>query len=54
MDTTPHLDAINLKDLVVDTPVSSARPGERIPKPNVKKLKASTDEQSAPQVDAPK
>ena len=42
VNTTPHPDAINLKDLVVDTPVSFAKPGERIPKPDLKKIKAPT------------
>jgi hypothetical protein len=53
VNTTPHPDAINLKDLVVDTPVSTAKPGESIPKPDLKKIKAPTTEKNAPQATAP-
>ena len=52
MNTTPHPDAINLKDLVVDAPVNAAKPGENIPKPEMKKIKAPT-EKNAPQATAP-
>nr|XP_040253658.1 uncharacterized protein LOC120970920 [Aegilops tauschii subsp. strangulata] len=54
VDTTPHPKAINLKDLVVDAPVRTAKPGEPIPNPKMKKIKAPTIEQSAPQDSAPK
>jgi hypothetical protein len=53
VNTTPHPDAINLKDLVVDTPVSTAKPGERIPKPDLKKIKVPTTKHNAPQATAP-
>jgi hypothetical protein len=53
VNTTPHPDAINLQDLVVDTPVSTAKPGESIPKPDLKKIKAPTTEKNAPQATAP-
>ena len=32
VNTTPHPKAINMKDLVIDAPVSTANPGEPIPK----------------------
>ena len=50
---TPHPEEINLKDLVVDAPIGSAKPGETIPKPKMKKIKAPTTEQTAPQDTAP-
>ena len=52
VNTTPHPDAINLKDLVVDAPVSTAKPTEQIPKPKVNKIEAPTTEQNSPQADA--
>ena len=48
VDTTPHPEAINLKDLVVDAPVSTTNLGEQIPKPKVKKIRAPSYEQTAP------
>ena len=54
VDPIPHPDAMNLKDLVVDAPVSTAKPDERIPKPDVKKIKAPTTEHNAPQATASK
>ena len=54
VDTIPHPDAINLKDLVVDTPVSTAYPGEWSPKPELNKIKAPTTEHNAPQATTPK
>ena len=48
VDTTPHPGAINMQDLVVDAPVSTAKPGKKIPKSKVKKIKAPSAEQSAP------
>ena len=53
VNTTPHPDAINLKDLVVDAPLNAAKPGKNIPKPEVKKIKTPT-EHDAPQSSAPK
>nr|XP_020158077.1 triadin-like [Aegilops tauschii subsp. strangulata] len=52
VNTTPHPDAINLKDLVVDAPMSTAKPGEQIPKPDLKKIKAPTTDRNAPQATA--
>ena len=53
VNTTPHPDAIDLKDLVVDAPVKTAKPGENIPIPAVRKIKTST-EQDASKSTAPK
>ena len=47
VDTTPHPDAINLKDLVVDVPVNTAKPGESIPIPTVRKLKSYTEQEAS-------
>ena len=54
LNTTSHPDALNFKDLVVDTLVGTAKPGEQIPKPDLKKIKAPTTEHNAPQANAPK
>lgn len=54
VNTTPHPNAIDLKDLIVDAPVSTAKPGEAIPKPALKKIKAPTTEKDAPPATAPK
>ena len=47
VDTTPHPDAIDMKDLVMDAPVSSAKPGESIPIPAVRKLKSSAKQEAS-------
>jgi hypothetical protein len=54
VDATQHPEAIDLQDLVVEAPVSSAKPGEQIPKPKVKKIKTPTTEHTATQDAAPK
>ena len=54
VDTTSHLEGINLKDLVVHVPVRSAKPGEQILKPRVKKIDAPTTKEHASQADDPK
>ena len=51
VNTHPHPEAINMQDLVVDAPVSTAKPDQQIPKPKVKKIKAPSAEQSATQAD---
>ena len=40
VNITPSPSAINLKDLVMDAPVQTAKPGEAIPKPSVPKISA--------------
>ena len=45
--TTPHPDAIDLHDLVVDAPVGIAKPGEKILKQKVKKITAPSAKQIA-------
>ena len=52
VNITPHPEAINLEDLVVDALVSTAKLGEQIAKPKVKQIKAPSAESSAPQADA--
>jgi hypothetical protein len=47
VNTMPHPDAINLQDLVVDAPVRTAKLGEQIPKPTVKKIEAPSTEHTA-------
>jgi hypothetical protein len=51
VNTTPHPEAINMQDLVVDAPVSIAKPGEQIPRPKVKKITALYAKQSTPLAD---
>ena len=51
VNTHPHPEAINTQDLVVDAPVSTAKPDQQIPKPKLKKIKAPSAEQSTTQAD---
>ena len=47
VNTTPLLDAINLHDLVVEAPVGTTKPGEKLPKQKAKQIKAPSAEQNA-------
>ena len=51
VNTTPHPNAIDLQDLVVDAPVGTAKPGEKLPKPMAKQIKAPSAEQNAPRAE---
>nr|XP_020169010.1 uncharacterized protein LOC109754516 [Aegilops tauschii subsp. strangulata] len=48
VNTTPHPDAIDLHNLVVDAPVGATKPGEKLLKKKVKQIKAPSAEQNAP------
>jgi hypothetical protein len=50
VNTTPHPDAIDLQDLVVDTPYTAKR-GEKLSKQKAKQIKAPSAEQNAPRVE---
>ena len=50
VNTEPHPDGINLQDLVVEAPVGTAKPGEKIPKEKEKQVKAPAAKQKAPHV----
>lgn len=48
VNTIPHPDAIDMKDLVVDAPTQATKSGGHIPKHVLKKITAPIPEQSAP------
>ena len=54
VNTSPRPDAINLHDLVVDAPVGTAKPREKLPKQKVKKIIAPSTEQNAPRAEVVK
>ena len=54
VNTTPHPDAIDQHDLVVDALVGIAKLGEKLLKQNVKQIKASSVEHNAPRAEVVK
>ena len=54
VNTEPHPDALNLHNLVVEAPVSTTKPGEKVPKDKVKQIKGPDAKQKVPSSDAVK